>query len=47
MQFLEKTRRERHKIGPEEIQDWKQEVNVGEAGESLARIQASVTENPR
>ena len=25
MRFLEATRRERHKIGPEEIQDWKQE----------------------
>ena len=27
MRFLEDTRRERHKIGPEEIQDWKQELS--------------------
>ena len=27
MRFLENSRRERHKIGPEEIQDWKQEQN--------------------
>ena len=27
MKFLENSRRERHKIGPEEIQDWKQEQN--------------------
>ena len=27
MKFLEDTRRERHKIGPEEIQDWKQELS--------------------
>ena len=29
MKFLEDTRRERHKIGPEEIQDWKQELSEG------------------